>query len=417
MTSSSTGRADSKNEALEGLRGIASLGVFCAHFLFAFLPHLATYARPNLVIPSRYGWESIVVQPIFSVFYNGSFAVSIFFVLSGYVLTRRFMTRDDVDSLRTGAAKRYLRLTIPVLASTLFAWALFAAGLMKNGLIAELGSAGWPLIYYPQTLNFQAALAEALFGTQFLHLAQFNGPLWTIKIELMGSFVLFATYLFFGKKYFALNIAIYIAIVTCIAPQSEYLFHYLAIFLGSAIHYVERGLKRSELMSVTLVLAGLFLGSFDFSPFFSPLANVTLPTPPAPLPSFEVSKRVFYHTFGAVFIVMGVIGSASVARLLASRIPVYLGRLSFAMYLLHWPIIFSLSYGMMGLLVLRWRWDYGSALSVTALFTAVVVLAFSHLFERLVDRPAVVVSGWFAERVLRLGKTVPSPPVQPAAKP
>ena len=57
----------------------------------------------------------------------GNYSVCVFFALSGYVLSSSF------DRTTLGAvaltAKRALRLGIPILAVTLFAWVLVASGL------------------------------------------------------------------------------------------------------------------------------------------------------------------------------------------------------------------------------------------------------------------------------------------------
>lgn len=388
-----------KDMSLEGLRGVAALTVVFAHFFFAFVPYLAIYSRPGLEIPLKFGWEPIFVVPIISLLYNGSFAVSVFFVLSGYVLTKRFFDNGNSESLRQSAIKRYPRLMIPVFAATMFAFCIYRLGLMHNEIAGNIQSAGWPLIYYTNPISLETSVFEALYGTPFAGIGQLIGPIWTIKIELVGSLLLLATYAVAGKRYPPLGLFIFSIFAVCVAPQSEYVLHYFAIFAGSLIHYGEQKLRRRPAISASLIVIGLLCGSFDYSPLLAWWQHIALPAFPAPLVSLEAAKRTFYESVGAVLLVSGVIGFAPASRMLSSRLPAYLGRISFSLYLLHWPIIFSLSYWLMDYGILRQGWSYGLTLILAAVVSFGVIVLCSDLFERWVDGPAIAAANKIARRI------------------
>ena len=97
----------SRNIALECLRGGAALAVVFGHCAVAF-------GLPIWQLPQ------IAQLP-----FNGSSAVEFFFVLSGYVLTRAFVTNENWIGLLRSAAKRYFRLLGPVLLATLVSLLLF----------------------------------------------------------------------------------------------------------------------------------------------------------------------------------------------------------------------------------------------------------------------------------------------------
>jgi peptidoglycan/LPS O-acetylase OafA/YrhL len=117
-----------KNFALEGLRGIACLNVVLGHFLFSFFPYLAHDVRPYPGAVAKYWFEELLRYFPFTFIYLADSAVSVFFVLSGYVLTRRFYQTEPPDGFESAAVKRYFRLALPALASVMFAWLLFEAG-------------------------------------------------------------------------------------------------------------------------------------------------------------------------------------------------------------------------------------------------------------------------------------------------
>ena len=102
-----------KDLSLEAVRGVASIVVFVWHFFFAF--------DPNFIFePSR----GLIGLPIYG-FFHGTAAVDLFFLLSGYVLTRRFFDTHNGHLLVLGAAKRWFRLMPLVLFSTLFSWVCY----------------------------------------------------------------------------------------------------------------------------------------------------------------------------------------------------------------------------------------------------------------------------------------------------
>src|SRR5580692_8294430 len=86
----------SRDLPLEALRGLAALVVVVWHFFLGLDPAV-------LSLPGLRG------TPFFA-FVHGSAAVGVFFVLSGYVLTRRYFETGQKRVLVIGALKRWFRL-------------------------------------------------------------------------------------------------------------------------------------------------------------------------------------------------------------------------------------------------------------------------------------------------------------------
>lgn len=192
-----------KNEELEGVRGIAAFGVLLAHLLMSFFPYLTVYQQPGSAVTQFYVWESIVAFPPIMALLGGSFSVSLFFVLSGYVLTKKYYATENVSILQSSAVKRYPRLIIPAAVSVLFAWFLLECGLMNNDKIPYLGGAGWPFGQYSDPVSFWRAVYSGFIGAPIFGDVYLNSPLWTIKVELFGSLFLFSSYALFGAKHIA----------------------------------------------------------------------------------------------------------------------------------------------------------------------------------------------------------------------
>lgn len=98
---------------LDGLHGLASVAVANFHFPSAYVPGM----MPDQTLTP---WRGTDTPP--ALLYNGSLAVSIFFVLSGFVIAGSTVKRRI--PLPLIIALRFLRLVLPMLGGTLFAWVL-----------------------------------------------------------------------------------------------------------------------------------------------------------------------------------------------------------------------------------------------------------------------------------------------------
>src|ERR1700680_2663025 len=140
--------------ALEGLRGIASLNVVLGHFLFSFFPYLAHHVRPYPSPVAKYAFEEIMLFPLLTFLYMADAAVSVFFVLSGYVLTRRFYETGRTTEFESSALRRYVRLVLPAFVTVMFAWILLVSGAYANNLAGPLGAAGGGISPYTEPGSF-----------------------------------------------------------------------------------------------------------------------------------------------------------------------------------------------------------------------------------------------------------------------
>ena len=92
-----------KINGLESARGLAALVVVAWHTSLGFYPGLSGIFRGFDVNQSLQG------SPLYTLI-NGTAAVVFFFVLSGYVLSRGFLTSGDLNILKRNAIKRLPRL-------------------------------------------------------------------------------------------------------------------------------------------------------------------------------------------------------------------------------------------------------------------------------------------------------------------
>ncbi len=368
--------------ALEGLRGVAALTVVLSHALFAFEPGLFKDVYPEMQATwPEIAWPLLPFEwPPLNALINGSFSVCIFFVLSGLVLTRLYSQTGDAQVLISRAIRRVPRLAIPIAASVVVAYALFAAGLMRNLPAAALSNSTWLAGYYPDSLSIGTALREASYGA-LLRGSALNSPLWTMPVELIGSYLAFA----FAMKerrvgWVLFAIGTFGAIVLTGKANLPF---YLCFAAGTLLGRIDPA-SVPRLVKFAALPVGLYLGGFEDNAAYRWIIDA--------LGGNVVPLQRSVHCLGAVCVVIAAISTAWLAKWLASRIPALLGRLSFSVYLLHFPIMCSLGSAIY-LAAIGWGHGVASTLAISAVLIATVAAAYP--FHRFIDIGAMRASRRF----------------------
>lgn len=395
-----------KSISLEGLRGIACLSVVNAHFGFVFLPYLSYYLNPPQegAVP-KYLFDAVMSQSPWNLIFNGNLGVCIFFVISGYVLTAKYYERKDPIILRIGAIKRYPRLVLPAFVSVLFAYAILAAGQMRNHLAGLLGASGWVLQHYSETTTLLHSIYVGLIGAPIFGDVMLNVPLWTLHIEIVGSLLLFALYYLFGLNHKILLLLCFVFFSLALGNPRPFAFYmlgsplyYFSFILGSFLNLTEEWLKQRQLFSGIILLLGIIVSCVDYSPTFSFINSIPLPNLMPYSVDFNAQQRLFYYSIGAVLMVAGILGFRPAAKILSKKIFAYLGKLSFSIYLLHWPIICSFSFWAVQKSFLYTNKHFTS-LVIAYVLTCIVIWILSVLFYRFVDKPSIQFSSWLAKAI------------------
>jgi len=154
-------------------------------------------------MPAHTRFESLVHGTPLALLYAGTFAVAIFFVLSGFVLSIGFFQTGDVKIVKKLALSRYLRLMIPALVSVILAFLLMSIGFSRIPEAAGqiTGSASW-LSSWSFDTNLFAAIKNGAVDI-FVHAGSaFNNVLWTMFTEFIGSFMVFAFFWFLAVPWY-----------------------------------------------------------------------------------------------------------------------------------------------------------------------------------------------------------------------
>ena len=374
------------NGSLDGLRGIAALNVVFAHYVLAFFPFLLKGQYSDLVITRTLEgpWVDLLTFPLISVFYNGHFAVMVFFVLSGYVMALPAY-RGDRLTLKRRILGRYLRLNGPVFVIVLLSYLLSLQGFFFNQSAGVLSGSRWLTGFFKEMPELFDAVRSALYGSIILGDVRFVPPLWTIRIELLGSLVVLFCYLApsIRSRCFIVLLA---AILLWIVQKDQAIF-FFTLFAGSFLPLIPSTKRRWPLYF--LAGLGLFLGGYNKNFFCYQML-------PEPLfLGVQLSdKKTFYNGLAAISLVLSVIQGFG-SLFLQSPLCRYLGRWSYSLYLIHFLVLASWASWLYGFLEQESLQD-----PLTLIGYLVASFCLSAILTRLVDQPTVRWSHSFSKWLL-----------------
>lgn len=149
---------------------------------------------------------------------------------------------------------------IPAIVSILIAYVFLKLGLYRNIEVAQItGSSGWLGRFWNFPADLGQALYEGLYGV-FVGRDSYNTSLWTMQVELIGSYMLFMILVLFGKlKY---RWTFYLAFGLILFQTA-----YPSFILGIAIcdiYFTQPELfhRLREAVVIPLFLVALWLGSW-----------------------------------------------------------------------------------------------------------------------------------------------------------
>jgi peptidoglycan/LPS O-acetylase OafA/YrhL len=359
---------------LEGLRGIAAMQVVLLHFITGFMPDTAEHAWPPL-----------------RVLFDGHSAVYVFFLISGAVLTPSFAHRG---SFAGKLAKRVVRLGIPVVAAAVISTILLAllpdahrqaAALTKSAWLAIDSSGAPTLMHLLREISLDSLLLGYREATLFAPLAEhlptmersLDAPFWSLHLELYGSVLVLCLVSLRARSVAAHRVVV---AGSAVAFGTHPMFLFVLGHLACPLLRNAGGSRRAVFGLLLLALGFSLCATKDWA--FIEWWRLWIAGS-----EFASSPNLFQFQsqLGAVAVFFGVLWCPYAWPVLASAPFRRLGRLSFSIYLLHFPILFSL------VCLVFAHMSAPSIVAAFALFLLLTLLA-SIVFEHYVDRPAITLS-------------------------
>lgn len=325
-------------EEFDSLRGLAALLVIIGHHMML----LPAYENYQYKLNSPFIIYLFKETPLRLVFSSGNESVILFFVLSGFVLY--LSIHNEKFHYDTYIIKRICRIYIPYLVAisiSIIAKMLFSHNDMP--FISDWFSKSWTaedtLVLFLQHLVF---IGE--YNTD-----AYNNVIWSLVHEMRISIVFpFLTFFFVRKKLrYSLLWFIILSLFSTLGlylfdsgrriTSSFLSFHYITLFFMGALlakyryfifHYA---LKMKKTVKIILLLTAIIcfmyegmIGEVDF------LNNYIL--------------RDYVVSFGVCIVMIMSISSWTFSALLRRKVFIFLGKISYSLYLYHLVSLFTVMY-------------------------------------------------------------------------
>ena len=352
-------RTAASSAYLDGLRGLAALSVFQQH------------RHPDIMI--WHGWgESgkhyyLCNLPFFRVFTNGgASAVAIFFVLSGYAISCSTLKklsdgrkRDALWGLVSATVRRPFRLYLPC----------WAVGLTIACLMQLPGNIYPDLLWSHAQPNAVLELKHFVevtisyfnpFQTHATHVSlwPYDSVVWTLPVQHKGSLFVYLLLGLFCVTPLSPSLAM-LSLMVMMVLLLQTGWWSLGCFTGGLclalvhsydldeVQLFSRLSKRGRSVSLwTIALVGWYLLS---QPRFDMWMESSLNTPgwhylTLLIPAVYGADRYYryWQTYGAILFIWACLRLKGIQTALDQRPLRYVGRLSFMLYLAHYPLIWAL---------------------------------------------------------------------------
>lgn len=378
---------DKRITYLDGLRGLLALIVFVHHFIFCFSSdYIIGGTSFEEIMSDKFTLYKLVAFTPLNLLLNSGFAVCFFFVLSGYVLSYPYFKNPNLDIVKNSLLKRYFRLAIPVLASCIIIWLLHRFHLFSKEYIPNTAiNKDWLTRLFPDNLSFLEVVKYGLYDA-FIGNVDYNTVLWTMNTELFGSFLLFVVLILTHKiksKALLFLVIIFLQFKIGDTRFKAFSFGMLICYLQCNSNQFKKVVSLSYIKTL-LVIVGLYLTSFPYVSYGGSLQKTMYRY------TLFFQDKAYYKLagiFGCTFLLLVLVNSTKLKTLFSTKPFLFLGKISFGLYLIHLcfiPVVSSQIYH----LLYRYLYDYAS-IPITFAASFIFVIGTSYLFYKYIDVFAV----------------------------
>jgi peptidoglycan/LPS O-acetylase OafA/YrhL len=365
-------------EFLDSIRGLAALFVLFSHTVGAFGWPESFYAPMN--------W------PFISILFNGKEAVAMFFVLSGYVLSKPYVENNVASPrkifLPTFYLRRFLRIWPPWF--FVFVISIFAHKYLFFQPATQPPVSKWLDGFWQAKLTVPDFFHQCIFS---LHDAtrQLLNQDWSLGVELKGSALIPLLVILVRRKYVAFIFPLAVLFLIFIGTGQ----YYVSFIIGVLVAQYDSGWNARLARMGRVARAAFFVGGLMIYQGFSLMMEAFQGRP------FSYKYGWVVTSIGCAVILVSVLGSQTLQRILNCRQLVFLGRISYSVYLLQFIIILCLLPPLVATLNQFGITQPLFLFSVTILASIAATVGCAAIMHRFVELPVIDFSHRLTKKIQR----------------
>jgi peptidoglycan/LPS O-acetylase OafA/YrhL len=384
----------SRQTHLDSLRGLAALIVVFVHYLAIFYPY--TIFGKQGEYRQHLSLENIIFFPPFGLLAAGHLAVCLFFILSGYVLSYSHLGESQRGHIIIASIiKRPIRLGGLVWFTIICSSLLWHYGLFPSSEVADLTSSKpWFSDCYSGNIVFYNFFID-LTTSSFSKGSFYNPPLWTIKIELYGSLMIYFFALVFGRFRYRLIVCVLLIILF---KNKLYQGFWIGLFFADIIknHTFQNPIRLHKINYFWLLMIFfIYLSSYP--------SEVTQEFLKGTIYAYLPDDKGFgggYPMLSAVLIFILILLNNRIKQYLNLPALQFLGHISYGLYTTHFLIMASLSSWLF--LFLTNFLSYNLSFIIVLLSGMPIIILAAFLVTKYVDNPSIKLANYIGKKGIDL---------------
>jgi peptidoglycan/LPS O-acetylase OafA/YrhL len=357
-------------QELDSLRGLAAVTVLIHHYLLIFpIINQKTIADDSLNIINLLKYSPL------HIIYSGHEAVILFFTLSGFVLALPFYNNIGLK-YSDFVIKRFFRIYIPYIVAVFLAMLL--RSLFYNGGIGELSV--WFNAVWSQSLSWKTLIHHILLIPSFKN-GFFDPVLWSLVHEMRISLIFPIIMYFILRVNWKWNLLfsfivsyvgfkIHLKFLYTDTPNDYFkTFQYLVMFISGALiakyktFLINLYNKTNLSFKLFILILGMILYTSRWTFYESSLMKTLV-------------FNDWAIMIGSVIFIIFSLSSKFLSKLLLTKPMIYLGEISYSIYLYHAIILFTLIY-------ILYDWVPLTIILLISCFITVMISKYSYLLFEL----------------------------------